>query len=338
MGLPSSVENVAKSGWESAKYAAGDVEHASESAWNDAIAEAKQVGRQFANSNSLTSQLGHTSLDTIGMVPVVGSIAEGVNAGWYSAQGDYADAALSGAAAIPVVGDAADAARLTRDGVGIAQDADAVAQDVRGAEAIAKDAAGAGRAVPPGSSAAKSARAVRAGGGGDHAGGPPKAADSSDGAYPTGLAYRWDLPRHLAGPDGFTSSGKLNGTHNLHNATSALESRGAYQVPMLEKGKPGYTVTPTGTEGLSEIRYQVRNPTSGILKHDAKTVYDPTVRSDQSMLQSALEAGEEVFRQFKSNSSKTTVDVNQHGMKFRVHINFDRRTGAPYVGNVRPIR
>jgi len=134
MGLPSSVENDAKSGWEIVNRAAGDVENASEMAWNDAVAAAKEAGRQFSDPNSLTSQLGHTALDAIGMVPVAGSVAEAANAGWYAAQGDYADAAFSGASAIPVVGDTADAARLTKDGVGIAQDADNIAQDVHGAE------------------------------------------------------------------------------------------------------------------------------------------------------------------------------------------------------------
>ena len=336
MGLPSSVDNDARSGWESVNHAAGDVEHAGETAWNEALAAAKQAGRQLSDPDSLTSQLGHTALDTIGMVPVVGSVAEAANAGWYAAQGDPADAALSGAAAMPVVGDAADAARLTKDGVGIARDADVIAQDVRGAETIAKDPGG-GEAVPPGVSTARPRDPVRSVGGGGDAGGPPSAPDSPDGAYPIGLAYRRDLPQHLAGPDGFRSDGKLNGTHNLNNATSALESRGAYEVPALEKGKPGYTVTPTGTDGISELRYQVRNPTSRILKHDAKTVYDPAVHSDQSILRSALKAGEKAFSQYKAHASKTAFDVTQDGIKFRTHINFERRTGAPYVGNVRPI-
>ncbi len=140
MGMPSSIENVAKSGWDDVKQAAGDVDRPSESAWSQAVAEATRAGRQLSDPNSLMSQLGHTALDTVGMVPVVGSVAEGMNAGWYAAQGDYADAALSAAAAIPVAGDAADAARLTRDGIGLARDGETVAQDVRGAETISKDA------------------------------------------------------------------------------------------------------------------------------------------------------------------------------------------------------
>jgi len=337
MGLLSGIESDAQTGCESVNHAAGDVEHISEAAWNDAVVAAKRAGRQLSEPNSLTSQLGHTALDTIGVVPVVGSVAEAANAGWYAAQGDYADAALSGASAIPVVGDATDAARLTKDGIGIARDGEAIAHDAHAAEKVAKD-AGEGDAVRAAASAATPPDPVRVGGGGGDAGGPPKASESPDGAYPIGLAYRRDLPQHLAGPDGFRSDGKLNGTHNQDNAMSALASRGAYKVPVLAKGKPGYTVTPTGTDGILELRYQVRNPTSGILKHDAKTVYDPAVHSDQSMLQSALKAGEKAFSQYKADTSTRRFDVNQDGIKFRAHINFDRRTDAPYVGSVRPMK
>jgi len=337
MGLPSSVENDATIGWESVNHAAGDVEHASETAWNAAVAAAKQAGRHVSDPNSLTSQVGHTVLDAIGMVPVVGSVAEAVNAGWYAAQGDYADAALSGASAIPVVGDTADAARLTKDGIGIVRNGETIPHDVDGVEKIAKDEAERD-AARPNASAAQPPDPVRAGGGGDDAGGPPKAPDGPEDAYPIGLAYRRDLPQHLAGPNGVTSRGRLNGTHNLDNATSVLESRGAYRVQTLEKGKPGYTVTPTGTEGIWELHYQVRSRTTGRIKENSKTVYDPAVHSDQSMLQSVLKAGETAFRQYKADPATTSFDVIQDGISFRAGINFDRHTGAPYVGNVYPIR
>ena len=347
MSWLSSIENVAKSGWDSVKHAAGDAEHAGESAWNNAVAEAKQAGRQLSDPNSLMSQLGHTALDTVGMVPVVGSVAEGVNAGWYAAQGDYGDALLSAASAIPIVGDAADAARLTRDGIGLARDGETIVRDVhdgetivkdvRGAETVSKDAHAVEAATPRPSSAGPP-DPVRTGGGGGDAGGPPEAPDRSDGGYPTGLAYRSDLPQHLAGPDGFTSSGTLHGTHNLDNATAALESRGAHQVPELETGQPGYTMRPTDTDGISEIRYQVRDPATGTLRRGAKTVYDPAVHSDQSMLQSAQKAGAEAFGRYTADPSSTRFNVTQDGINFRAYINFDRPTGAPYVGNVHPVK
>jgi len=48
---------------------------------------------------------GHDALDIVGFIPVIGEIADGINALWYAAEGDYTNAALSGAAIIPVVGD-----------------------------------------------------------------------------------------------------------------------------------------------------------------------------------------------------------------------------------------
>jgi len=337
MGLLSGIEDGAKTGWENVNHAAGDVEHLSEAAWNDAVAAAKRAGRQLFESNGLTSQLGHTALDTIGMVPVVGSVAEAANAGWYAARGDYADAALSGASAIPVVGDAADATRLSKDGIGIVRDGETIAHDVHGAEKVAKD-AGEGDAARAHETAATPPDPVCAGGAGGNAGGPPKASDIPDGAYPIGLAYRHDLPQHLAGSDRSFSRGALRGTHNLDNAKSALESRGAYQVRAVEKNKPGYTVAPTGTDGILELRYQVRTPTTGRIKEHAKTVYDSTVHSDQSILQSALKAGEKAFSQHKAEPSLMRFDVKQDGINFRVHIKVDKRTGAAYVANVHPIR
>ena len=39
--------------------------------------------------------IGHVTLDVLGMVPVVGNAADGINATWYAAEGEYLDAALS---------------------------------------------------------------------------------------------------------------------------------------------------------------------------------------------------------------------------------------------------
>lgn len=57
------------------------------------------------------SDIGHTVLDVAGMVPVLGEAADLANAGWYAAEGDYTNAALSAASAIPFAGNAATAAK-----------------------------------------------------------------------------------------------------------------------------------------------------------------------------------------------------------------------------------
>ena len=50
------------------------------------------------------SDLGHTALDLIGLVPVIGEPADALNAGWYAAEGDWVNAGLSLAAMVPMAG------------------------------------------------------------------------------------------------------------------------------------------------------------------------------------------------------------------------------------------
>jgi RHS repeat-associated protein len=69
------------------------------------------------------SDLGHAALDAAGMVPVVGAVADIANGAWYAADGDYLDAGLSFAGAIPVIGDAALSARYAIKGAKYADDA-----------------------------------------------------------------------------------------------------------------------------------------------------------------------------------------------------------------------
>ena len=50
------------------------------------------------------SDIGHLTLDIIGMVPVVGEPADAINAAWYAAEGEWLDAALSALGLIPAIG------------------------------------------------------------------------------------------------------------------------------------------------------------------------------------------------------------------------------------------
>jgi hypothetical protein len=61
----------------------------------------------------------HTILDVVGMVPVVGEFADAANAVYYAAEGDYANAALSAAGAIPGLGQAVVGAKLAAGAVGV---------------------------------------------------------------------------------------------------------------------------------------------------------------------------------------------------------------------------
>ena len=52
------------------------------------------------------SDIGHLTLDVVGMVPVVGNAADAANATWYASEGDYLNAALSSLGMIPAIGQA----------------------------------------------------------------------------------------------------------------------------------------------------------------------------------------------------------------------------------------
>ncbi|MEI9997635.1 MAG: LysM peptidoglycan-binding domain-containing protein [Rhizomicrobium sp.] len=153
-----------------------------------------------------------------------------------------------------------------------------------------------------------------------------EAAATETTTYPEGLAFRRDLPEHLAGPDGFTRSGQLSGTHNQLNAVTALDGRGAI-----------YTLSPTDTFGISELRYSYTNA-SGRQILGAKTVYDPAIYSDQVMLDISQDAGQRAFEMHLQDTTQLRFDLNQNGVNVRAYINFDPATGAPYVGNVHPIK
>lgn len=64
------------------------------------------------------SDVTHGVLDVIGLVPVVGEVANGVGALIYVAEGDYVNAALDAAAMWPAGGQAATAAKYGKKGVG----------------------------------------------------------------------------------------------------------------------------------------------------------------------------------------------------------------------------
>ncbi|MFE8938968.1 RHS repeat-associated core domain-containing protein [Streptomyces sp. NPDC007872] len=61
------------------------------------------------------SDVTHATLDVVGMVPVVGEAADLVNAGIYAAEGDWENAALSAASAVPVAGNVATGAKWAKN-------------------------------------------------------------------------------------------------------------------------------------------------------------------------------------------------------------------------------
>lgn len=76
------------------------------------------------DDSGLASSIGHGVLDVAGLVPFVGEAADGANAAWYAAEGDYTNAALSGAAMVPFLGWGATGAKVGIKGVKAAKGAD----------------------------------------------------------------------------------------------------------------------------------------------------------------------------------------------------------------------
>ncbi|MGH3694713.1 MAG: DUF6531 domain-containing protein [Pseudonocardiaceae bacterium] len=83
--------------------------------------------------------IGHGALDVIGLIPVVGEVADGINAAWYTAEGDYTMAALSAAAMIPLAGWGATGAKVGIKGTKALKGADEAAdvgKTLKGADDI----------------------------------------------------------------------------------------------------------------------------------------------------------------------------------------------------------
>ncbi|GGK26412.1 hypothetical protein GCM10010124_18810 [Pilimelia terevasa] len=94
--------------------------------------------------------VGHGVLDVVGMIPgPVGMVANGINAGWYAAQGDWTNAAMSAAGMIPGGKFLAKGAMALKNTVRTAD----TAKDVAKAAGNAKDATKAARQLTPPSAA-----------------------------------------------------------------------------------------------------------------------------------------------------------------------------------------
>ena len=100
-----------------------------------------------------------TALDVVGMIPVIGEIADAVNGVIYTARGDVANAALSFAACVPVAGIAATGAKWVKRGVEFVDKVDDVIDAARAVDKVG-DVADTIRAVDKASDAADVVRSV----------------------------------------------------------------------------------------------------------------------------------------------------------------------------------
>ncbi|MDQ0908716.1 RHS repeat-associated protein [Streptomyces canus] len=94
---------------------------------------------------SWLSPIGHGALDVAGLVPGLGEPADLLNGVWYTAEGNYIDAGLSYASAIPIAGYGASVAKGARyvnkavDAVDTATDATKAADKVKDAKNVADE-------------------------------------------------------------------------------------------------------------------------------------------------------------------------------------------------------
>lgn len=82
-----------------------------------AVAVAACEGTSFMSAVSSSSgpdwaAIGHGALDLLGFVPGLGAAADVANGIWYAAEGNYVDAAMSFASAVPGIGDAVGSAKM----------------------------------------------------------------------------------------------------------------------------------------------------------------------------------------------------------------------------------
>jgi exonuclease VII small subunit len=107
--------------WDKVSDTASDVGHATSEAW-------RKTDDWLEEQGTSLSEVGHTALDVAGLVPVIGSVADGANAVWYLAEGDYSNAALSGVGMIPGLGEAAVASKLAVKGSKLLKDGETAVQ------------------------------------------------------------------------------------------------------------------------------------------------------------------------------------------------------------------
>ncbi|WP_066805722.1 CdiA family toxin C-terminal domain-containing protein [Moraxella oblonga] len=156
--------------------------------------------------------------------------------------------------------------------------------------------------------------------------------------YWNGIAFRADLLNHASKFDGFNKT-QVRGTHNKVEFENLQNTHNVKIV----------STTPTSTMGIYEIEYQVpsyhpQNQTQmvGYKKVERKTVYDPTIYSDNEMLEMAQKAAVNGYDNavliFKSSNGKERgYDTEYNGIKFKAYLNKDDN-GKIFIDNVHVIK
>ncbi|MEV0635523.1 polymorphic toxin-type HINT domain-containing protein [Streptomyces sp. NPDC050619] len=137
------------------------------------------------------SDIGHAALDVAGLIPVVGEAADLANCGWYAAEGNAVDAALSCASAIPFAGYGATAAKAARYGDRALDAIDTAGDTARAADNATDAGRAADNATPPsagGNPPSSGGNPPSAGGNPPSSGGNPPSAGGNPPAAPAAPA------------------------------------------------------------------------------------------------------------------------------------------------------
>ncbi|MCA6222764.1 CdiA family toxin C-terminal domain-containing protein [Photorhabdus sp. UCH-936] len=144
---------------------------------------------------------------------------------------------------------------------------------------------------------------------------------------PEGISFQINQPRHLATVDGFSQKSGISGAHNADAFNAAIKQ---YNVKIVSE-------TPTGVNGMTNIRYQVPafDRAGNVIGYKSevktKTVYDPKVFTDQKILDLGQQAATKGYKDAMS-SSKGIADATVNGVTFRIYV--DKITGE--VRNFHP--
>jgi hypothetical protein len=142
-----------------------------------------------------------------------------------------------------------------------------------------------------------------------------------------GISFNIEQPKHLATVDGFSQKNGISGGHNADAFYSAVKQNGVKIV----------SETPTGTNGITNVRYQVPalDRAGNVIGYKAevktKTIYDPKIFTDQKMLDLGQQAAMKGYKEAMS-SSKGIADATVNGITFRIYV--DKTTGT--VRNFHP--
>ncbi len=286
-------------GWGWVGDAAGAVKDGIRSAGDGFGAALDDARRAAANVSPAT--IGHTALDVVGLVPVVGEVADLANAGWYAAEGNYVDAGLSAASAIPIAGWGATGAKWVKTGVNVADAAndgvrmvDNVGDGARAVDNVA-DGARAGDQASDGAKVVEDAAPPTQTGGGKGPGEPP---DGPGGDKRTGGAADEPEPGAGAGRDGTSGRGRLTGS--LDDLTPAersyveLELNAGRNVEMIPRGEgrtPDFRIDGGPTTELKTISGVQDTSGDGISRAMASRIMDGRGQADHIVVDIRQQAG-----------------------------------------------